>query len=87
MNVYLTPELEQLVHNKVESGRFHSASEVVQEALRLMDQADEPRAIQLHELRNHIDKGLSEADGGEGVDGELFMQGLLEDLDKGESKH
>jgi hypothetical protein len=38
MNVHLTPELEQLVHSKVESGRYNSASEVVRDALRLMEQ-------------------------------------------------
>jgi len=79
MNVHLTPELEQLVHNKVESGRYNSASEVVREALRLMEQKDELRAIQLRELRSRIDKGLSEP--GESADGEMFMKGLVEDLD------
>ena len=86
MNVHLTPELEQLVQNKVESGRYNSASEVVREALRLMEQKDELRAIQLQELRNRIDKGLSEAERGQGADGETFAQGLMEDLDARESK-
>ena len=86
MNVHLTPELEQLVHNKVECGRYNSASEVVREALRIMEQKDELRAIQLQELRHRIDKGLSEADRSEGVDGETFMQGLIEDLDARQSK-
>jgi hypothetical protein len=31
MNVHLTPELEQLVQAKVQSGRYNSASEVVRE--------------------------------------------------------
>jgi antitoxin ParD1/3/4 len=35
MNVSLTPELEQFVQTKVQSGRYNSASEVVREALRL----------------------------------------------------
>jgi antitoxin ParD1/3/4 len=81
MNVHLTPELEQLVHNKVESGRYNSASEVVREALRLMEQKDELRTVQLQELRSRIDKGISELGRGEGADGETFMQGLIEDLD------
>jgi antitoxin ParD1/3/4 len=81
MNVHLTPELEQLVQNKVQSGRYNSASEVIREALRLMEQKDELRAIQLQELRNRIDKGLAEADRGEGSDGEVFIKGLIDDLD------
>jgi antitoxin ParD1/3/4 len=44
MNVNLTPELEELVQTKVQSGRYNSVSEVVREALRLMEQKDEVRA-------------------------------------------
>ena len=86
MNVHLTDELEQLVQAKVKSGRYNSASEVVREALRLMEQKDELRAIQLQELRKHMDQGLAQAERGEGVDGDVFMQGLLEDLDTRNSK-
>jgi antitoxin ParD1/3/4 len=81
MNVHLTPELERLVQNKVQSGRYNSASEVVREALRLIDQKDELRSIQLQELRSRVDKGLAQAERGEGADGEIFMQALIEDLD------
>lgn len=86
MNVHLTPELEQLVQNKVQSGRYNSASEVVREALRLMEQKDELCSIQLQGLRMRIDKGLGQAERGEGADGEQFMQGLIENLDTSESK-
>jgi antitoxin ParD1/3/4 len=81
MNVHLTPELEQLVQQKVESGRYNSASEVVREALRLMEQRDELRRVQLQQLRSRIDKGLAEAGRGEGADGEEFMGGLIGNLD------
>ncbi len=83
MNVHLTPELEQLVQAKVQSGRYNSASEVVREALRLMEQRDELRAIQIQELRSRMDRALGESARGEGADGEEFMQGILEDLDAG----
>ena len=41
MNVSLTPELEELVNQKVRSGLYHTASEVVREALRLLKQRDD----------------------------------------------
>ena len=47
MNVSLTSELEQFVSTKVESGRYNSASEVVREALRLLEEHDAARAAQL----------------------------------------
>jgi antitoxin ParD1/3/4 len=40
MNVSLTPELDEFVAGKVESGRYTSASEVVREALRLLEEHD-----------------------------------------------
>ena len=59
MTVHLTPELEQLVQNKIQSGRYNSASEVVQEALLLIERKDDMRAVQLQEFRNRIDNGLN----------------------------
>jgi antitoxin ParD1/3/4 len=44
MNVSLTPQLEKFVSAKVESGRYNSASEVVREALRLLEEHDSARA-------------------------------------------
>jgi antitoxin ParD1/3/4 len=40
MDIPLTPVLEQLINEKVNSGRYYSASEVIGEALRLLDERD-----------------------------------------------
>jgi len=58
INVNLTPELEGLIRQKVSSGRYNSASEVVREALRLMEAEDQLRAAKLQQLRNDIQEGL-----------------------------
>lgn len=65
MNVSLTPQLDQLVRAKVESGLYTSASEVVREALRLLDEQDRVRQQRLEELRAAIDVGLGQLDRGE----------------------
>ncbi len=65
MNVSLTPELEKLVHSKVESGLYLSASEVVREALRLLEEKDKIQAMRLEELRREIRIGIEQADRGE----------------------
>ncbi len=83
MNVQLTPELEELVQNKVQSGRYQSASEVVRDALRLLERHDEGRAAEIRELRSRLDRGLGEARLGKSTDGEKFMRGMLADLDAG----
>ena len=67
MNVSLTPELEQFVSTKVESGRYNSASEVVREALRLLEQHDAARTAQLAEFNTEIGRRLAALDRGESV--------------------
>ncbi len=59
MNVNLTPQLEELVRSKVASGMYTSASEVVREALRLLDEQDRLRVARLEQLRNDIRDGLN----------------------------
>ncbi len=43
VNDSLTPKLEKLIHQKVESGYYNNASEVVREALRLLETRDQQR--------------------------------------------
>jgi len=58
MNINLTPYLESMVRQKVESGLYTSASEVMREALRLMDEHDRVHATKLEQLRQDIRAGL-----------------------------
>jgi putative addiction module CopG family antidote len=51
VTVNLSPELEQLVLNLIESGRYHSASEATGEALRLMNERDQLLALYKNEIR------------------------------------
>lgn len=57
LNVSLTPQLEQLVRRKVDSGRYTSASEVVREALRLLDAYESVRESSLAKLRVDVEAG------------------------------
>jgi antitoxin ParD1/3/4 len=76
MNVNLTPELEKLVLKKVKTGRYNSASEVVREALRLLEDHDKIRAAQLADFRAEVDRRLASLNRAEGVDGEEFFAEL-----------
>jgi antitoxin ParD1/3/4 len=58
MNISLTPQLEEMIRQKVASGSYTSASEVVREALRLMELEDELRNLKLRQLREDIQEGL-----------------------------
>jgi len=58
----LTPELERLVNEKVESGLYQTASEVVREALRLLKECDHAR----EQLRADVQAGFDQLATGEG---------------------
>ena len=55
MNVNLTPQLEQMVKQKVDTGLYNNASEVVREALRLMAQYDGQNLV-----RSEVAKGFAQ---------------------------
>lgn len=78
MNVSLTPELERRISEKVESGLYTTASEVVREGLRLLFEADEAREQRLARLRADIQVGIDQLDRGEGIPGETIRQEFAE---------
>lgn len=67
MNINLTPKLEEMVRKKVKSGLYNNASEVVREALRMMESNDR-KGIKIwtkEELEIEIQKGIDSGDAGE----------------------
>ena len=66
-NISLTPELDHFVAAKVSSGRYTSASEVVREALRLLEERDQTREAQLASFNQELGHRLKALDRGEGV--------------------
>ncbi|MGH6955533.1 MAG: type II toxin-antitoxin system ParD family antitoxin [Caulobacteraceae bacterium] len=71
MNISLTPELERRIAEKVETGLYNTASEVVREALRLLFSDEEARRRTARALLDsEIRAGLDELDRGESVDGD-----------------
>jgi antitoxin ParD1/3/4 len=77
MNVSLTPHLQRLIERRVASGRYGSASEVVREALRLLEEREAVREAQLRQLRRDVAAGLRALDDG---DSSPFDRGLLESI-------
>jgi antitoxin ParD1/3/4 len=69
MNISLTPQLEKLVTEKLKTGLYSSASEVIREGLRLLAEADKLKADRLADLRSEIEAGYYQARRGELLDG------------------
>ena len=62
VTVTLPSKLEALVQEKIESGRYRDAAQVVEEALRLLDERD-----RYERLRAAVAKGIEQLDRGEGA--------------------
>jgi len=61
MNVSLTPELESLVNRKIKAGMYQTASEVIREGLRLLQERDDRQA----RLRTDVRAGFAQIKRGE----------------------
>ena len=64
ISISLTPELVELIKSKVASGLYASTSEVVREALRLLERSDRHEAPQLEKLRREWAEGINSGDAG-----------------------
>ncbi len=64
MTVSLTPQLETYLKKKVEKGAYSSASEVVREALQLLEERDMLREQKLDVLRADLSQGIASLDAG-----------------------
>jgi len=76
MNVSLTPELDKFVAGKVASGRYTSASEVVREALRLLEEHERSREVRLEGFNRELKRRSNSLDRGEIVEPEAVWARL-----------
>ena len=62
MDVTLSPQIERLIRRQIESGRFRSAVDVIEEALRLLDERDRSATLEAE-----LNRGFAQLDRGEGA--------------------
>lgn len=87
MNVHLTPQLESLVQGKVREGGYNSASEVVREALRLMQERDQLLELRKREIAKQIAEGYESLTKGEGIPAEAAFRELDRRHEKSRRRH
>ncbi len=82
-NVNLTPHFDQFIEAGVTSGRFSNASEVVREALRLLEQREAQDKAKLHWLRGAATDAFASIDRGEGLEFESAddLVSYIEEMD------
>lgn len=78
MNVSLTPTLEKFVQDKVATGFYNSASEVIREALRFFASKDTTIPPErLAQLNKDIEEGWNDMENGNCYDGFEAMDKLI----------
>ncbi len=84
MNVSLTDEQVRFIQQRVKTGRYRTAAEVVREALRILMQQESAERREFtawrEEVRRKIDAGLDQAERGQLVDGERAFARLKKRL-------
>ncbi len=81
ISISFTPEQAAFLAGCVSSGRYQSASEVVREAVRLLEHQLARREAELARARAMIQEGAEQLDRGEVVDGETFFREWDEELE------
>ncbi|PAX45713.1 type II toxin-antitoxin system ParD family antitoxin [Brunnivagina elsteri] len=87
MDITLKPEQEQFIQEKLQSGKYQTANEVIVEAFRLLEERDKRYQEWLEETRQKVAIGLAELERGEGVDGEVVMAELRDMIHQVRENH
>lgn len=81
MNISLPPALEKFIQDKIGSGCYSTASEVVRDGLRLLQEQERFRQMRLEELRREVQIGIDEIERGEGITYDS-IEDFIEDVKK-----
>lgn len=82
ISISFTPEQAAFLAGCVKSGRYQSTSEVVREAVRMLEHQTERREAELARVRAMIQEGADQIDRGEVVDGDAFFHEWDEELEE-----
>ena len=82
VNISITPELDAFLRDRVNSGRYQTTSEVVREALRLLERHEQEREEAFHQLKAKLEEGARQAERGELIDGDEVFSELREMIEE-----
>ncbi len=78
MSITLTTTQEQFIQTKLQTGKYHSAEQVLEVALLLLDEYDRADSEWLNSIRGKIDAAVAISEHTPPIDGETFIAGILE---------
>lgn len=78
MSISLTPNQERIVQTKLQAGKYRSVEEILEIALRLLDEYDRSEAEWVEDVRVKIDAAIEASNDTAPIDGETFVNSILE---------
>jgi antitoxin ParD1/3/4 len=78
MNISFTPDQEHFIQTKLQAGKYRSAEEILEMALRLLDEYDRTDAEWVKEVRTKIDAAIEASTHTPPLDGETFINQILD---------
>lgn len=78
MSINLTLDQERFIQSKLEAGKYRSAEEVIEIALRLFEEYDRAEAVWIENVREKIDAAIATSEHTPPIDGETFINQILE---------
>jgi antitoxin ParD1/3/4 len=82
MSISLTPEQESFVQSKIQAGTYRSPQDVLEIALRLLDEYDRAETRWIKDVREKIEAAVLASEHTPLIDGEIFVNQILERFDK-----
>ena len=78
MSISLTPDQESFIYNKLKAGKYSSVEEILETALKLLDEYDSSEAEWVEAVRKKIDAAVEISKHTPAIDGEAYINGILE---------
>jgi antitoxin ParD1/3/4 len=78
MSINLTLDQERFIQSKLQAGKYRSAEEVIEIALRLFEEYDRTEAEWIENVREKIDAAIAISEHTPPIDGETFINQILE---------
>jgi antitoxin ParD1/3/4 len=81
MSVNIPSDVEAIINSHVTSGDYASASDMISEAVRLLDRRKREKQRQIEKLRAMLQEAIDEVDNGQWLDGDAVFDEILRELD------
>lgn len=79
MNITLNSRLENLIQQQITTGKYNNINDVIEDALNLLEKRNHYNQW-VKEIGTKIDIAAQQLDRGEGIDGDLAITQLRQDL-------